>query len=312
LKIKKITLSFALLTVFYVGVLAFLDAKSDVFVHFSSLMPQLFFLVLAAFTSWIIRYIRWHWLLKSVGCEFVFYKGFIAYLSGFAFTATPGKVGELVRIRYFVPMGVSHDKIISAFIFERLLDLVVVLFFSLLIAQHFNIFWFAASFVGAISFVLMLLVYNPTCLRRFYVALRFFKSKKLLKIAKYLVKGIHGMRVWVTPQAILVSFGLGVIAWGIIALSFVWLLNQWSLDIDLLMALAIYPLAMLVGAASMIPGGLGSTEASIVALLWSIEVPIAQGAVIAVTIRLATLWSAILMGAMALFYLERTIINGRK
>jgi len=110
----------------------------------------------------------------------------------------------------------------------------------------------------------------------------------------------------------LVSFGLGVIAWGIIALSFVWLLNQWSLDIDLLMALAIYPLAMLVGAASMIPGGLGSTEASIVALLWSIEVPIAQGAVIAVTIRLATLWSAILMGAMALFYLERTIINGRK
>ncbi|OIP96397.1 MAG: hypothetical protein AUK56_02240 [Thiomicrospira sp. CG2_30_44_34] len=312
MKIKKVTFNFILLTVLYVGALFWVDAESDVFSHLSVVVEQLPFLVFLALVSWSIRYARWVWMLRKIGCRFPIWRGFAAYLSGFAFTATPGKVGELVRIRYFVPMGVSHDKIISAFIFERLLDLVVVLFFSLLIAQHFNIFWFAASFVGAISFVLMLLVYNPTCLRRFYVALRFFKSKKLLKIAKYLVKGIHGMRVWVTPQAILVSFGLGVIAWGIIALSFVWLLNQWSLDIDLLMALAIYPLAMLVGAASMIPGGLGSTEASIVALLWSIEVPIAQGAVIAVTIRLATLWSAILMGAMALFYLERTIINGRK
>ena len=51
--------------------------------------------------------------------------GFLAYLSRFAFTATHAKVGELLRIRYFARMGVSHAHVVSCVVFERLMDILV-------------------------------------------------------------------------------------------------------------------------------------------------------------------------------------------
>lgn len=312
MKLKRAFLNIGLITLLYVALLVWFDTRSDVFSHIVEVLHQLPVLLAFAFCSWTVRYARWSWLLSKANMSYPFKLGFLAYLSGFAFTASPGKVGELVRIRYFVPMGVSHDKVISAFVFERLSDLIAVLLLSLLIATQFDVFWIAASFVGFIFFALMVLVFNPSILRRVYFALRFTKWKRLLRVVRYLVLGINGIRIWLKPSVFLISIGFGLVAWVLLAASFMWLLDVWKLPIEPLVALAIYPLAMLVGAASMIPGGLGSTEASIVAILYSFEVSIEQATVIALTIRIATLWSAILFGMMALLYLERLMFRDKK
>lgn len=312
MKLRKVFVNFGFITLLYVAVLIWIDTRSDVFSHIVEVLYQLPVLLAFAFCSWVIRYVRWNWLLSKANTSYPFKLGFLAYLSGFAFTASPGKVGELLRIRYFVPMGVTHDKVISTFVFERLSDLIAVLLLSLLIATQFDVFWIAASFVGFIFITLMVLVFNPSILRRVYITLRFTKLKRLLRVVRYLVLGINGIRIWLKPSVFLISIGFGLVAWGLLALSFMWLLGIWSLSIEPLAALAIYPLAMLVGAASMIPGGLGSTEASIVALLYSFEVPIDKATVIAVTIRIATLWSATLVGMMALLYLERLMFREHK
>lgn len=312
MNVKNTFYSFGLITIVYVAVLVWIDTRSDVFVHILDVLYQLPFLLAFAFCSWVVRYARWNWLLSKAGAFYPIKLGLAAYLSGFAFTASPGKVGELVRIRYFVPMGVTHDKVISAFVFERLSDLIAVLLLSLLIATQFDLFWIAASFVGFVFTTLMVLVLNPIILRRVYIALRFTNWKRMLRILRYLVLGINGIRIWLKPSVFLVSIGFGLVAWGLLALSFMWLLGIWSLSIEPLAALAIYPLAMLVGAASMIPGGLGSTEASIVAILYSFEVSIDKATIIAVTIRIATLWSAIFVGMIALLYLERLMFREKK
>lgn len=312
MKLKKAFVNFGLITLLYVTALILIDTRSDVFVHIVEVLYQLPVLLAFAFCSWVIRYARWNWLLSKANTSYPFKLGFLAYLSGFAFTASPGKAGELVRIRYFVPMGVTHDKVISAFVFERLSDLIAVLLLSLLIATQFDVFWIAASFVGFIFLTLMVLVFNPSILRRVYIALRFTKWKRLLRVVRYLVLGINGIRIWLKPSVFLISIGFGLVAWVLLAASFMWLLDVWKLPIEPLVALAVYPLAMLVGAASMIPGGLGSTEASIVAILYSFDVSIDQATVIAVTIRIATLWSAILVGMMALLYLERLMFREKK
>jgi len=72
-----------------------------------------------------------------------------------------------------------------------------------------------------------------------------------------------------------ISLLLGIMAWGLTAASFAILL-VW-LDIPLHSALAIYPLTMLAGAASMLPGGLGSTEATMVGLLAYMGSPLRFG-----------------------------------
>ncbi len=62
---------------------------------------------------------------------------------------------------------------------------------------------------------------------------------------------------------------------------------------------------MLAGAASMMPGGVGSTEVTIVALLAVFGVSTGQATLAAVGIRFATLWFAVLCGLAACGVLER-------
>jgi uncharacterized protein (TIRG00374 family) len=100
------------------------------------------------------------------------------------------------------------------------------------------------------------------------------------------------------------SLGLGLIAWGLTSYGFLMLLDYLGLSVPFLAAFAIYPLAMLVGAASMLPGGLGSTEIAIVALLAIQGVNLSLAAITAIGIRLATIWFAILCGLISILTLE--------
>jgi uncharacterized protein (TIRG00374 family) len=68
--------------------------------------------------------------------------------------------------------------------------------------------------------------------------------------------------------------------------------------------MAVYPLSMLAGAASMLPGGVGSTEATIVGLLSLFDVPLGVAALAAIGIRFSSMWFAVLCGFIALSILE--------
>ena len=70
------------------------------------------------------------------------------------------------------------------------------------------------------------------------------------------------------------------------------------------LSFSLYPLAMLAGAASMIPGGIGTTEATIILLLSLAGVSIEQAALAALGIRVATLWFAMVCGLVSVFILE--------
>ena len=54
----------------------------------------------------------------------------------------------------------------------------------------------------------------------------------------------------------------------------------------------------------MLPGGMGSTEATLVLLLKMDGVPVLVGALAAVGIRLVTLWFAMLIGMICFGFLE--------
>ena len=109
---------------------------------------------------------------------------------------------------------------------------------------------------------------------------------------------------WMNFINIGASLILGLVAWGLTSAAFLILLHYLGIALPFFTSFAIYPLAMLAGAASMIPGGLGSTEASITALLMLHGVSIGLAAVAAIGIRLATIWFAILIGFISLMLLE--------
>ncbi|MBI5907637.1 MAG: UPF0104 family protein, partial [Burkholderiales bacterium] len=100
----------------------------------------------------------------------------------------------------------------------------------------------------------------------------------------------------------LVGFGLTGVAWAAQGLA-VWLLcREAGLPIAPLQAAGFYALAMVGGALSMLPAGLGGTEALLTGLLVAQGASAALALSITVAVRVVTLWLAVAIGALALVY----------
>lgn len=304
LKMRRAIVGLIAITVMYLSVLVWMDARDQVFNELPTLIAALPILLALSLISYIIRYLRWYWLLKRAGSKTKFSMGFLAYLSGFALTATPGKVGELLRIRYLSCQGVPPWKVLAAFVYERGVDLLAVLLLATLAISRTEIFLFVLVFVTVLILLLVFLAHRPFLLSRSAVMLRWYGFKRLSHIARVFKDGLVGSRFWMTPKYVLFSLFLGLVAWGITAFSFTWLLNVLGGQVPVLTSLSIYPLAMLAGAASMIPGGVGSTEVTIVALLSMSGVSLGIATLVAVCIRFASIWFSVLCGIMSIVILE--------
>lgn len=304
MKLKKAILSLFFITVAYLAVLVWLDSNNPYFDKIDNLlavMPILFFL---SFFVYFIRYLRWYWLLAQSGYKTQFLMGFLVYLSGFAFTATPGKVGELIRIRYLTPLGIPPSKVVSAFLYERAFDLIIVLSLATVSIRDVNLIIPVVIFVCAFLGVLVFFTIRSSVLTRVALYSRLWHAYRLSKIIRTVRAGFEGCRIWINPRDISICMFLGLLAWGLTSLIFVYLLVQFVAPIPFRDAISIYPLAMLAGAASMLPGGMGSTEATLVGLLSFFGVAIGVATLAAIGIRIATIWFSIVCGMTSVLVLE--------
>jgi uncharacterized protein (TIRG00374 family) len=303
-KISHAIISITLLTFVYLGALIWLDSGHQVFANVPRLLGLL--PVLAGFSlfTFLVRYARWFWLLRRAECRVPPLRGLLAYLAGFAFTATPGKVGELVRIRYFLPMKVPAWRVVSAFIFERTFDLLAVLALASLMFVRQKVYVTALMFVFVFLASLILTALN---LNRLALFGHWLRSHDLRRVASGLETLLHGLRackIWFTPLDLAICLSAGLMAWSLTAFSFVWLLKQLGVILPFFPAFAAYPVAILAGAASMLPGGVGTTEVTLALLLTSYGVSLSLASLAAIGIRLASLWFAILVGLSSLCLLE--------
>lgn len=304
MNLRSAVLVFSLVTAAYVVAFVVMEKEYDGIIVNSFLFSEFPILLLASLLSFFLRYLRWIHLLSRAGESVAFSWGFVAYLSGFAFTATPGKVGELVRIRYFSRLGVEPWKVIAAFVFERVLDLVVVLMLASFLFYEQRFFYPVCIFVFVVLAGLMFFVKCEALLRRME---RFLHRRKFIRAAtlfRVLRVGLGYCGKWLNVSDIVLSFLLGLVAWSVVSVSFVYLLSALGILGDFWNDFGTYPLAMLAGAASMLPGGVGSTEAAITFLLNSRGVTLNGALLAAISIRISTLWFAMLCGFVAAVLME--------
>lgn len=305
MRINHALISLAIVTAAYLGVLVWLDGERGVFALLPTLASAMPVLLALTVASWLLRYARWWWLLRMAGHPLKGWRSLAAYLAGFAFTATPGKVGELVRIRYYGRQGVPAETVVAAFVFERMLDLVAVLLLAFLGWGAFGgIYTTLLIFVTVVVAAVLVCAFFPALLQAIGDRLVAWSMPRIAAVVRTVCAGVVGLRQWLTVGRVLKALLLGIAAWGVTASAFAWLLSELGMALPWQRALAIYPAAMLAGAASMLPGGLGSTEAVIVALLSDQGVALGLASLAAVGIRLATLWFAIVAGLIAVIRLE--------
>lgn len=304
MKIGKALIGFLLLSFFYLAMLVWADSKNQVLSLIPRLTHAIPVLMSISLCSYFFRYLRWRWLLRRSGYPVAWAYGFISYVAGFAFTATPGKVGELIRIRYFTKVGVPQDISFGAFLYERALDLIVVLALASLAISRKDLLVVAIIFVLIFIALLAIIACNSRLLTHAGTVLKKRSWLRLEKITLTVRDGLVSCKSWFTPLDFAVSIWLGLAAWGITSYGFMWLLQDLAISITPLSAFSIYPLAMLAGAASMLPGGVGSTELTIVMLLGFYGIASTIAVLAAVGIRFATIWFSVLAGFICMGLLE--------
>lgn len=304
MKLRGALVGFVFITAVYIGALIWIDLERQLFTGAQGLWPAIVFVALMSCISFIIRYLRWHWLLSAGKYQVPVGKGFLSYMAGFAFTATPGKVGELLRIRYFSRLGVPSDATLSAFIYERAMDLIIVLLLASIGIRNADVYFVATGFVIGVMALICIFIFEPNLINRASIYLRALGALRLSRLARTLNGGLSGCQIWVNTKALTISATLGLAAWGLTALSFVFLCQHLGMALNVREGVSIYPISMLAGAASMLPGGLGSTEAIIVAILAMEGFELTVATLAAVGIRLATLWLSIFCGLVSVGVLE--------
>jgi uncharacterized protein (TIRG00374 family) len=225
----------------------------------------------------------------------------LTFVSGFAFTLTPGKVGEMMRARYYKDSGIPLSRVAAAFFVERLTDLLAMVALALTAfaasSDYRRLLW--GSVIG-MTIILILLAILPW--NRIQAALEAHSNlPKVLKNALLgAIRAFTSARVLLSPPMLVIGFVLGVIAWGLEGVGLQVISTMIPMvSLDYVSAIGIYAVAIIVGALSFLPGGLGTTEAAMVALLATHGYSMPDAILLTIICRVLTLWFAVALGWVA-------------
>jgi uncharacterized protein (TIRG00374 family) len=126
-------------------------------------------------------------------------------------------------------------------------------------------------------------------------------SRSLLKgrITTWASDSSAAFRTLLTGRSLVTGLALGILGWFAECLAFWLVIRGFGAGASLFQATFIYALATLAGALSMLPGGLGATEASMAGLLVAVGVSMAAASGATIVIRACTLWWAVIVGFAA-------------
>lgn len=252
-----------------------------------------------------VRFVRWQKFLSLLGHRVHAPESLRIYIAGFGLTILPGKTGETIRSVFLKHHGVPYPQSLAAFFSEQLSNLI-----SMLLLTSIGLWVYPPAkplaLILAVLILTGLVILQQT---RWLQALKAIAHDKLpARPAHFVTSAIeivlHSGRCFSLPM-LLYGIALGLIAWGAEGVAFYYIMHVLGSNISLQTALFIYSFSMLVGALSFLPGGLGGTEATMVALLMLNSIGQPEAVAATVLIRLATLWFAVALGIIALTLPER-------
>ena len=239
------------------------------------LLPVLLALSLV---NYLMRGLRWLLFSRALGLNVPPMRNALYYVAGFSMTATPGKLGEALRLwllrRYH---GCALERSAPLLVADRLTDGV------------------ATSTVVALTLALLRPVLLVWALDVTFHLIR--RAPRLFVRARRAARGLQAIGA---PGVLALAVVFGLIGWCAEGLSFALLLHALGVTLATPAAIFVFCFAMLVGALSFLPGGLGSTEATMVGLLVTQGVPVSTAVVATGVVRVTTLWFAICLGLVAL------------
>jgi glycosyltransferase 2 family protein len=250
--------------------------------------------------NYVMRGARWLLFSRALGLRVPPMRNALYYVAGFSMTTSPGKVGEALRLwllnRHH---GCRYDRTAALLVGDRLADAVsTTLVVAITVGWFSHYVWMAVVAVLAVSGLAGIWL-RPGLLLRCIDALyaRVRRWPRMFVRARRAVRALWQLAY---PRVFGTALLLGAIGWFSEGMSFYVVLHALGATLHPLACVFIFAFAMMVGAISVLPGGLGSTEATMIGLLATQNVPFDVAVVATAVVRVTTLWFAVALGLLAL------------
>ncbi len=295
---KKLLISIALAGLLYLGftIYAEVDQLIFAFKKFNWLLIPL--ILLFAFFNYLIRFFKWQYYLSLLEVKINFWNSLSIFFSGFVMSITPGKMGELLK-SYLVKevTGTPISKTAPIILLERITD-----FFSLIIIAIVGAYFFEfgkeiSVGIGIIFLGIIIILSNRQ------LAIPVIKFLERFKFLHKYIESVHSAYdssyKMLRFKPLILMLLLSAAAWFFECLGYQIILSNFGVKLGLFWASFAYAFSTIVGAITMLPGGLGATEGSLTFLViqegFSKEIAVASTFII----RVVTLWFAVLIGVIS-------------
>jgi len=264
-------------------------------------------ILVLTFLNYIFRFLKWDYYLNSIGININRRDSIIVFFSGLMMAVTPAKLGEVFKSYLLKELNDTEMSRSVPIVFaERATD---ILGLVILASIGFSVFGRGKEVLlitmSFILFAILIIHSKNICLRLINSVGRIRFLSKFANNFNTLYESAYTL---FNLKNLFIAISISVISWFFECLALFFVLKGFEADATLLVSIFAFSFSTVAGAVSMIPGGLGVTEGSIVALLMMAGIS-KEFAVGAALFRLCMLWFGMLVGGTSLIFFIKVYIE---
>ena len=228
-------------------------------------LPHLALALALVTAGYTLRFGKWHLLARMAGLRLRLARSVQVFLGGLMMVVTPAKLGDLWKTVLLTQDGIAVARSLPPVALERVLDFAAVcLLGGLGFAWMTGQLWLLALVVAGFG-VLFVALHSDRAWG--WMERLLGRWKRTAPAARFVSEVQDGARPLLRLRVLLPAYGLALGAWALEGLALGVLVAGLGGHVAPVSALAAFCVGTIAGVASLLPGGLGPTEAGMVALL---------------------------------------------
>ena len=263
-------------------------------------------ILLLAPLNYCLRYVKWRYFLGLLGVEVPEGENLLIFVAGLSMTLTPGKAGELLKAYLLhgsrgVPVTVTAPVIMA----ERLTDGISMILLAAMGAVYFQYGIGVLVITAALVAAFVAIMHQQRLVEWVLDRCGRFRWGKGLVAP---LERLHGcFQQLLQPVPLLVAVTLGVVSWGFEGIVLYLAVIALGGHISVLGATFVVSFSAIVGALTLLPGGLVAAEGSIMGLLLLFGLGQDVAGAATIITRFSTLWLGVALGVVGLLLAQRLL-----
>jgi len=286
--------------IFYVIFAMYYDANQFL-ESLDKINPYFIIPILLCFTtSILIKSLRQMLFLRHLGIKIPLKQNTIIYLAGLSMLITPAGLGEMIKSHFLLkkynqPVSKTLPLVLVERYHDALAILSILFIFSIITGTTF--LTIPILIIGTLLFVSLIVIRSRKLFPMFQKVIR--KVKIFQTLENHSIEFNKSLVSFTSKKIFFSGWVVGMVAWSVDGLGIFLCFQAFELDFDFFTSALLGLASILIGALTLIPGGVGVTEVSFVQLLSLYGIESSIGSALALFFRLLSIWYVTCIGFVA-------------